>query len=392
MLVLAMGASIGAQQVGTDVETSAVCGTRKIQANEFFAGYECPQGNGNCVTNESIHFTAGTFPYEMTGCETIRWNFGDLKTSTGPDVLHRYNKLGTFNVTATVSNSYGSAKATFAIDIIGEGQAPPTVEMKWVPTNPLVNTDVTFSVATKDGSEITDWVWDLGDGSTDTGQVVHHVYTKAKTYNVRVTGDTPFGLTRDSGKVTVSDLCVGPEIDIQPQSVSVNPGAPAELAVKASGPGTLKYQWFVGESGDITNPIPGATDPKYFVPVVTSGNTYWVRVTNSCGMIDSDSVTISLNGPCVVPIITAQTMGAFMESNRSTWLHVRAEGTEPLKYQWWRGNQVIPSGVEPDLNTGRMRESAAYTVHVTGPCGTVTSLPIGVRVGPARRPTVDRPE
>ena len=70
----------------------------------------------------------------------------------------------------------------------------------------------------------------------------------------------------------------------------------ATLAVFASGSGTLSYQWYVGLTGDTTLPVEGATASRVTVtPKATTS--YWVRVTNTCGSIDSDSVTVKLGWP-----------------------------------------------------------------------------------------------
>jgi hypothetical protein len=69
----------------------------------------------------------------------------------------------------------------------------------------------------------------------------------------------------------------------------------------------LKYQWFVGQSGDTRTPVPDGTLQSVVVhPTVTTS--YWVRVTNSeetppqiCPVqfVDSDTVTINLEVPPV---------------------------------------------------------------------------------------------
>ena len=57
-------------------------------------------------------------------------------------------------------------------------------------------------------------------------------------------------------------------------------GGTASLTVSVSGTPPFTYQWFVGDLGDVTTPIVGATGPMLVVgPFETPGvRRYWVRV------------------------------------------------------------------------------------------------------------------
>jgi hypothetical protein len=86
--------------------------------------------------------------------------------------------------------------------------------------------------------------------------------------------------------------CVAPAISTQPQSVAVPAGTGVTLSVGATGT-SLAYQWFIGTSGVTTTPIGGATSPSVSVTPSTT-TTYWVRVSNSCGTVDSASATVTV--------------------------------------------------------------------------------------------------
>lgn len=91
-------------------------------------------------------------------------------------------------------------------------------------------------------------------------------------------------------KVTV--LCDPPMIlglD-QPKSAQVNAGASATLEVKTLGSAPTAYQWYRGQSGATNNPVIGATGRTFTTS--TTGD-YWVRATNPCGSVDSNTATIS---------------------------------------------------------------------------------------------------
>jgi len=56
------------------------------------------------------------------------------------------------------------------------------------------------------------------------------------------------------------------------------------LSVSAEGE-NLNYQWYEGESGDISNPISGATSSVFETPVLSLDTQYWVRVYEINGLL-----------------------------------------------------------------------------------------------------------
>ena len=87
--------------------------------------------------------------------------------------------------------------------------------------------------------------------------------------------------------------CTPPSITAQPQSTQTTSGTPVNLSVGASGTAPLSYQWYTGASGNTGSPINGATDSTLTVSP-TSTTSYWVRVTNSCGIANSATATIMI--------------------------------------------------------------------------------------------------
>ncbi len=89
--------------------------------------------------------------------------------------------------------------------------------------------------------------------------------------------------------------CTAPAITAQPQSQEVKINGEVNLVVSATGTAALTYQWFEGAKGDTTKPVTEATTSPEFV----SGNllaptSFWVRITNSCGTVDSEAALITI--------------------------------------------------------------------------------------------------
>ncbi|HEX2123214.1 MAG TPA: hypothetical protein VHL59_16400, partial [Thermoanaerobaculia bacterium] len=134
---------------------------------------------------------------------------------------------------------------------------------------------------------------------------------------------------------TCGPACTGPTITGQPQSTTITSGGSATLTVTAAGTSPLSYQWYIGATGNTSQPIAGATSNSIAVrPTVTTS--YWVRVTNECGAINSVTATVTVQSstPCTGPTITGQPQSRTITSGGSATLTVTAAGTSPLSYQW----------------------------------------------------------
>ncbi|MGH3788183.1 MAG: tandem-95 repeat protein [Pseudonocardiaceae bacterium] len=93
---------------------------------------------------------------------------------------------------------------------------------------------------------------------------------------------------------TPAPATVTPTITDEPDSTTISSGQTATLNVVATGTAPLSYQWYVGTSGDPTNPITGATSPSFTTPPLTTTTSYWVRVSNATGSDDSQTAAVTV--------------------------------------------------------------------------------------------------
>ncbi|HEY8131950.1 MAG TPA: M57 family metalloprotease [Thermoanaerobaculia bacterium] len=166
----------------------------------------------------------------------------------------------------------------------------------------------------------------------------------------------------------ITPPCNPPVITSQPQSVSIINTA-ANLSVTASGDPPLQYQWFIGVSGNTTQPIGGATAALLTVqPTVTTR--YWVRVTNTCSTANSETATVTVNG-CPAVNINALSSDTLIIEGKSTTLSVDASGGTGLTFQWFIGNPgstISPAGTGTSITVGPT-VTTNYWVRVTNSCG-----------------------
>lgn len=99
--------------------------------------------------------------------------------------------------------------------------------------------------------------------------------------------------------------CSGaPAITAEPADQTIASGQTAALAVSATGDGPLVYQWYIGASGDTTNPIEVATASSYATQPLYSTTDFWTRVQNACGFADSETATVTVTSGGTGPTIS----------------------------------------------------------------------------------------
>jgi len=166
-----------------------------------------------------------------------------------------------------------------------------------------------------------------------------------------------------------------PIITAEPENSEIASGNNVVLSVTATGDG-LTYQWYVGQSGDTSNPIQDATNSTHDTGALTVNTAFWVRVTNTGGPVDSATADITVI--VGLPIINAQPVSERIDSGGSTTMSITAEG-DGLSYQWYEG----PSGdtSQPIADTDRnfyttpaLTETTSYWVRVTNAGGSVDSI------------------
>ena len=124
--------------------------------------------------------TSGTAPLAVTFTDTSTgsptawmWNFGDSNYATTQNPSHTYTSGGSFTVTLTSYNQYGSTTCTTSNYITVSGS--PTASFTGTPDIGGIPLAVSFT-DTSTGSP-TAWSWTFGDTYTSTAQNPSHTYT-----------------------------------------------------------------------------------------------------------------------------------------------------------------------------------------------------------------------
>jgi hypothetical protein len=166
-------------------------------------------------------------------------------------------------------------------------------------------------------------------------------------------------------------------IKTQPQSQYVCLGNTAIFQIDASGQ-SVKYQWIKGNKE-----IVGETNATLTIQNVDKDDvaTYYCEVSGSCGIVNSDKVTLDLNSS---PQITLQPLNQTVCEKKSVTFVIDASGAEN-KYDWYFNDSKISTVSNKEFKIESVTSANAGTYHcvVSNQCGEpVISQKVQLTVNP----------
>ena len=217
--------------------------------------------------------TGGSVTLSAPAGNTYLWSTG----ATTPSI----NVTTSGSYTVTVTNAAGCSTTSAATTVTVNAKPATPVITAGGPTTFCAGGSVTLTAP----AGLT-YLW-------STGAVTQSISAGAAgSYSVTVTNASGCSSTSAATTVTVN---AATSISAQPQSVTIARSTATTLSVTASGTGTLAYQWYKGTSPSTATPVAGATSSSYTTPKLAKGTyTYWVRVTGSCGVANSNTATVSV--------------------------------------------------------------------------------------------------
>jgi Subtilase family/Ig-like domain CHU_C associated len=347
--------------------SSGICQTTSASATVSLCSY--PEVL-NLTTSSFSIASGGTATLSLPALspalpKTVNWYRGAAgdktnRVSSGPDIT----AYTTPPLTATTQywaevdeNGCVSRTPAYTVNV-----CKPAITAQ--PQNATVapNTQHQLSVTATPSSGLT-YQWYRGDAGVTTDPVAGATsssYTTpalaaTATYWVRVTGCTSVNST--AATITV---CNPPAVTSIAKIAGDAYNSTGEVTVTATGTG-LTYQWYRGQSGDVSQPISGATSATYTF-IRKQSEYYWARVRSSCTTAVANSLAIFVT---VDPVITAHPQSVTIPSGGTATLSVAASGTY-LTYQWYQGSSTVITGAtNATYTTPALTTATSYWCRVT---------------------------
>jgi len=218
--------------------------------------------------------------------------FGGSGASRTVAVTPTSGQSGSATITVTVSDGSATETSNFTLTVVSTAVAP-TISGQPTSSSVVAGGSASFSV-TATGTPTPTYQWRLNGtaiaGATSSSYSIASVQAShAGTYAV-VVSNSAGSVTSAGATLTVTGSI---SIVAQPESQTIAKNTTATLSVTAVGAG-LSYQWYSGQSGDVSTPISGATSAAYTTPKLSSAKSYWVRVSASGQSMNSITATISI--------------------------------------------------------------------------------------------------
>ncbi|HWQ67304.1 MAG TPA: PKD domain-containing protein, partial [Methanospirillum sp.] len=155
--------------------------------------------------------TSGTAPLDVQFTDqsiggTItswQWNFSDgTPNSTVQNPEHLFMNLGTYTVTLTVTNQFGTTASTTRTITVSCPQVVAAFAL--TPTSGRADLNVSFTDQSTGGT-INSWLWDFGDGTSSSQKNPSNIFSDPGTFTVRLTAKNSCG----NSNSTTRNLTVG---------------------------------------------------------------------------------------------------------------------------------------------------------------------------------------
>ena len=128
----------------------------------------------------------------------------------------------------------------------------------------------------------------------------------------------------------------------QPQIISISPnllvasGERARLGLVVTGSGPFSYQWFRGDSGNVSDPVNGAVGASLITSPLLQPTSYWAKVTDSGGKA-TNSPAIYVDVSALATLSASQVVvGGGLDNSSSVTVTntISFQGSAPSKVSW----------------------------------------------------------
>ncbi len=175
------------------------------------------------------------------------WSFGDgISVNAGSTVSHVYTQNGIYSVQLVVFDQYGCTDTLMKVQYIRVTGPTARFTTGSVPVCTTIPVNFADSSTSDDGSPLRHWIWEFGDGNSDTllAGPFHHTYAGSGNFSVSLTVTDQKGC---SNKITLPAIVriSKPLVDFISQDTLSCTGQRVQLINRSEG-SQLKYLWNTG--------------------------------------------------------------------------------------------------------------------------------------------------
>jgi len=249
------------------------------------------------VATQSATFTASTTG--GVGTPSVDWSFGDGNSSTANPASHTYTAFGSFEVTVTATDSNGVKAASSQTVTVN---AVLTASFTYSPSSVEIGQPVLFNGSASGGVSPYSYSWSFGDGSTDAGPSVSHVYSSSGSFNVSLT--VTDSISPQQTLSSIQSIVVSSQLSLLNATFAFSPSLPQTgqqvtfTALTSGGLSPYRFTWSFGDgSTGSGNPVSHVYDNATtysVVLVVTDTNGTIFSVTQSIAVLVPPNPSIVL--------------------------------------------------------------------------------------------------
>ena len=187
------------------------------------------------------------------------WNFGDNTTSTNRNPSHTYSIAGSYSVSLTATNNYGSNNKT-ASNYITVNPLGSTPVSNFTADRTTINAGGSVQFTDQSTNNPTSWLWNFGDNTTSTNRNPSHTYSIAGSYSVSLTATNNYGSNNKtaSNYITVNPLGSTPVSNFTADRTTINAGGSVQFTDQSTNNPT-SWLWNFGDNTTSTNRNPSHT-------------------------------------------------------------------------------------------------------------------------------------
>lgn len=211
-----------------------------------------------CKAPLTVNFTPA-----VTGVTAYKWDFGDGVTSTLRNPSHTYNATGSYDVSLITTNSAGCQDTLKKLKYVKIQAA--TISLPYLPLKNCIPFTYTFTSVISSPEAVTSYLWNFGDGTTDTAATPTHTFASVGSYAITFTIVTKSGCTTTSTNVDAVIVGNKPAANFSASPLVACANVPINFTDLSTG-NVNEWQWSFGDK-DISaskNPAHLYADTGYF--------------------------------------------------------------------------------------------------------------------------------